>query len=202
MKKEFNLKNQYIKSWNYIKQSRNFIWCIVLIFLIFTVLGFLFPTPEFIRKLIIDFLKSILEKTKGFYVQDWISFIFLNNLQSSFFGLLFGLFFGIYPILGAIANGYVLGFVGNMAVSEVGLLSLWRIFPHGIFELPAVFISLGLGMRIGIVTIQKLFQKKKIRTFQYYLLNSLRVFFYVVIPLLIIAALIEGVLISISIPGA
>jgi len=43
-------------------------------------------------------------------------------------------------------------------VQTDGFLSLWRLLPHGIFELPAVFISLGMGLKIGMF----IFQKKKL----------------------------------------
>jgi len=39
-----------------------------------------------------------------------------------------------------------------------------------------------------------IFQKKKLKSLKEYSLNSLKVFFFVVIPLLIIAGIIEGAL--------
>ena len=98
---------------------------------------------------------------------------------------------GIYPVVATIANGFILGFVASMAVSSEGFFVLWRIFPHGIFELPAIFISFGLGLKIGTF----IFQKKKFESFKKYFMNSLKVFLFIIIPLLIIAAIIEGGLI-------
>jgi len=57
--------------------------------------------------------------------------------------------------------------------------------------LPAIFLSFGLGIKLGTFILQK----KKIESFKDYFLNSLRVFFFVILPLLIVAAIIEGVLI-------
>jgi len=71
---------------------------------------------------------------------------------------------------------------------------LWRILPHGIFELPAVFIALGMGLKFG----GFIFQKEKIKSLREYFWNSLRVFLFVVLPLLIIAGIIEGTLIFFS----
>ena len=102
-----------------------------------------------------------------------------------------GILFGIYPLFATIANGFILGFVASISVSEVGFLVLWRILPHGIFELPAIFISFGLGLKIG----SFIFQKKKFKSLKNYSLNSLKVFVFIIIPLLIIAAVIEGALI-------
>jgi len=36
-----------------------------------------------------------------------------------------------------------------LSVGIEGYGILWRLVPHGIFELPAVFISLGLGIKLG-----------------------------------------------------
>ena len=118
----------------------------------------------------------------------------MNNIQSSFLGVLYGVVFGIFPVVSAMVNGYLLGFVAAKSVEVEGVFILWRLFPHGIFELPALFLSLGLGLKLG----SFLFQKNKIESLKDYLINSLRVFVLVIIPLLIIAAVIEGILISVG----
>ena len=190
-KNKFSLKNQYKKSWNYLKKCKNFIWAIVGIFVVFMLIGIFVPAPDFLVEKIMEFIREILAKTEGMSQFEMISFIFLNNLQSSFSGLIFGFIFGIVPVIGAVANGYVLGFVAKVSISEAGILSLWRIFPHGIFELPAVFISLGLGLKFS----SFIFQKKKYKSFKEFLSEGLRVFVFIVLPLLIIAGIIEGTLI-------
>ena len=120
-----------------------------------------------------------------------MEFIFLNNAQSSFMGIVLGVLLGIFPVIATIANGFILGFVASLSVDSEGFFVLWRIFPHGIFELPAIFISFGLGLKTGTFV----FQKKKFESFKNYLYNSLKVFLFIIIPLLIIAAIIEGTLI-------
>ena len=141
--------------------------------------------------IILEYIKQILEQTKDMSMLQLISFIFLNNLQASFIGLIFGLFFGFFPVFFAVFNGYLLGVVASLTVSQEGFSSLLNLFPHGIFELPAVFISLGLGLNLGAF----IFQKDKKEFFKKNVSNSIRVFFFVVIPLLLIAAIIEGSLI-------
>ncbi len=185
------LKEQYIKSWNYIKESKNFIFAVVILFLIFLLIGFFVPAPDFLVEKIINFLKKIVEMTKDMSQIELIVFIFNNNLQASFLGMIFGFFLGIYPILAAVANGYIVGFVGAVAVNEGGFSILLSLLPHGIFELPAVFISFGLGLKLGTF----IFHNKKSTVFRNYFWNSLRVLIFVIIPLLIIAAIIEGTLI-------
>jgi len=193
-KNKFSFRKEYKKSWNYLKESRNFIYSIIVVFFVFGLIGFFVQPPQFISEQILKIIEQLLEKTQGMSQVELINFIFFNNLKSSFYGMILGVFLGIFPVILAVFNGYLLGFVANISVSEGGVFSLWRIFPHGIFELPAVFISLGLGLKFG----SFIFQKNKSESFRKFLLNSLRIFLFIVLPLLIIAAIIEGTFIAIS----
>ena len=103
-----------------------------------------------------------------------------------------GIILGIFPIWVSIQNGYIIGFVINKVVALEGPLILWKLIPHGIFELPAIFISIGVGLKIG----EKVLKRDSPGVF---LLNSLKVFLLIVLPLLIIAAVIEGLLIGLGI---
>ena len=190
-KNNFDLREQYKKSWNYLKESKSFIYVIIAVFFVFILIGFFVPAPDVITEQILEFIRELLEKTQGMSQVELIRFIFLNNLQSSFFGMVFGVLFGIFSMIVAIVNGYVLGFVVLISVKSEGSLILWRLLPHGIFELPAIFISLGLGLKFGTF----IFQKNKINSLIKYFWDSLRVFLFIVIPLLIIAGIIEGTLI-------
>jgi len=190
-KRGFNLKEEYKQSWDYIKKSQNFIYIIIGIFVVFTLIGFFATPSESLLNYVLEFIQELLEKTQGMNSVELIGFIFLNNLQSSFIGMIFGVVLGIFPILAAIGNGYILGFVSSLSVAEQGLGSLWRLLPHGIFELPAIFVSLGLGLKLGTF----IFHKKRLESFKEFFWNSFRVFLFIVLPLLIIAGIIEGSLI-------
>ncbi|HIH13635.1 MAG TPA: stage II sporulation protein M [Candidatus Nanoarchaeia archaeon] len=190
-KKTSFLRESYKESFDYIRYSRKFIYSIIIIFLFFSLIGFFVPIPPALEARILEFIEELLRKTEGLSQLELIKFIFFNNLQSSFVGMLFGIILGIFPVLSTLANGYLLGFVAEKTVKEGGILILWRILPHGIFELPALFISLGLGLKLGTF----IFKKNKLKTLGVYLLKSIKVFFFIVIPLLIIAAIIEGILI-------
>lgn len=192
--KKFSLKEQYKLSWNYIQETKNFIWLVILFFIISALIGFFIPAPESFVQKILEYIAELLEKTAGMSGLELTGFIFLNNLQSSFGVVIFGFVFGLVPIIATLANGYVIGFVASMTVNLEGIVFLWRLLPHGIFELPAIFISLGMGVKFGTF----IFQKDKIESFKEFFWNSLRVFIFVVIPLLIIGAIIEGSLISLG----
>jgi len=193
MQKRFSLKEEYIKSFNYLGESKKFIFCIIAIFLFLGIIGFFIPPSEEISKAIMEQLKEIVEKTQGMNVFELILFIFFNNTKTSFSGMVFGFLFGVIPVIVTLVNGYILGFVSAMSVDLDGFSSLLSLLPHGIFELPAVFISLGLGLKFG----SFVFQKNILKSFNDFFWNSIRVFILIVIPLLIIAAIIEGSLIFI-----
>ena len=102
--------------------------------------------------------------------------------------MVLGVLFGIFPIMICVVNGYLLGFVASEAVAAEGLFTMWRIFPHGIFELPAVIFSIGIGIKIGM----SVFDGKVKYNFK----EGLRFFVFVVLPLLVVAGVIEGILVG------
>lgn len=184
-------KGNYKRCWKYLKESQNYFLIVLLIFSFSFIIGFLFPV--FLVDMISEFIEQIIAKTEGMNFLQLLVFILQNNLMTAFFGLLLGVILGLLPLLLSFLNGYVLGFVANISIKAVGLSSLWRLFPHGIFELPALIISLGLGLKLGMFVFAKPGKRKS--TLLYNLENSLRVFLFVIIPLLIIAAFIETILI-------
>jgi stage II sporulation protein M len=191
-RKKFSLKKEYKECWSYIKESKKFIYAVIVIFFAFMLVGFFVPAPTYLTEQIMNFIEELLTRTEGLSRFELVRFIFFNNLKSSFFGMVLGSLLGIFPILSTIANGYLLGFVSAFSAAKIGIFSLWRILPHGIFELPAIFISLGLGLKLGTFV----FQKEKFESFRKYLRYSLKVFLFIILPLLIIAGIIEGCFIS------
>jgi len=89
----------YEDSFSYIRESKNYIYSVIFLFLIFGAVGFLFPTPESVRDLIINFIEEILAKTKDMSFFEITMFIFWNNFKSSFLGMIYGIVLGIFLIL-------------------------------------------------------------------------------------------------------
>jgi stage II sporulation protein M len=195
-KKNF-FQREYNLCWDYLKSIKKYIYFSIGVFVFFSFVGFFIPLPKIFYEKILETLMEILLKTEGLGTFGMINFIFFNNVQVSFLVFVFGIFFGILPFFSAIFNGLVLGIVGFMSVEIGGFLTLWKILPHGIFELPAVFISLGMGLKLGLWWIIEPVPKvKKKNYFWKIILNSIKVFILVVVPLLLIGAIIEGYLIS------
>lgn len=190
IKKENFLKENYNEVFGFIKKSKNYIYTITILFIASFFIGYFFPV--FFSEEIKNFIKDLLERTENLKGFELILFILGNNFLVSFSSIAFGLIFGIMPVITSVVNGYVLGFVAGFAVSQEGILVLWRLFPHGVFELPAIILSLALGLRLGM----SFFNKSPKKEFKYCLKNSLRTFVFLIIPLLIMAAIIEGSLIG------
>jgi len=184
--------NNFQQSLAYLpKLKKYFIFSLVL-FLLISLFGFLFP--YFFEEEIIRLIEELIMQTQGMDFLELTNFIMFNNMKSSFFALILGIFLGFVPIGVIVVNAYVLGFVANKTVAIEGPLIMWRLLPHGIFEIPAVLLSTALGMKLGFF----IFTYKgpnKLKEFKTWLLNSLKVFFLIIIPLLVIAGIIEGILI-------
>jgi stage II sporulation protein M len=179
----------YREAWEYLKKSERFVFLIALVFVAGTLIGF-FCHASFSTYLD-DFLRTLAEKVAGKSAYELITFIVLNNLESALIGMLLGFVFGVVPVLTSLVNGVVLGYVFNKVAENAGYGSFWRILPHGVFELPAIFVALGLGARLGMFVLAK----NKWRELKRRMRKSLIVFVAIVVPLLIIAAIIEGLLI-------
>lgn len=183
-----SLRNKYKSIFRDFFELRFYLITAISIFFLSSLIGFFFPGS-------FSFLDSILKKielqVQGLDLIQTIVFIFQNNLSSSFYALILGVFLGIIPIFNAMLNGVLLGYVVAKASSVEGLVVIWRLVPHGIFELPAIFLSISLGIRLGFF----IFSKNPKEAFLTRLRSSLLAFLYVILPLLIIAAIVEGFLV-------
>lgn len=189
-KNENFFKKHYSLSWRYICESKGCLLFIVLV-LLFGFSVALYYQPTEVIEMIKEFIERLLEETQGLSMWEMVVYILNNNLKNSFFAMILGVFFGVVPFLTAFVNGYVLGFVVEKITNAEGISILWKLAPHGIFEFPAVILALALGTKIGLFW----FAKEKKKEFVGRLENSLRVFLFVILPLLVIAAIIEGFLI-------
>lgn len=188
-KKHKTLKELYKESFSFIEESKKYIFIITFLFLFFAVIGYYTILPLELENLLKERLKEIAMLFEGLNLTQTIWMIFSNNIYVSFLSIVLGVLFGIFPLLASLSNGFIIGYVANKAVSIDGVLTLWKLLPHGIFELPAVIISLGIGLRLGFTLI---FNNKHLRK---EILSALLVFILIATPLLIIAASIEGFLV-------
>ncbi len=116
--------------------------------------------------------------------------IALNNSIKALFIMLLGILWGIIPILFIILNGYAVGIVISVAMVKTGLIPIiLGIFPHGILEIPVILLAAGYGVWLGEMFSKKLKNRKIILS--WYIKNTIDKFIKIILPILIIAALIE-----------
>lgn len=170
-----------------LSEAKGYIYFSILLFLAGALIGY--SSPERFEFLLAS-LQAMAEQLRGRSAPVIIISILFQNASSAFLAVWLGVIFGIVPLLGAIANGILLGAV--MAVVGDGGAIVTGILPHGIFELPAVFIAWGLGIWRGIWPLQE----NRREAYRNRARKAYYAFFTVVLPLLIIAATIEGLAIS------
>lgn len=122
--------------------------------------------------------------------------IFLNNALKTLAAIALGSLFGVIPAIYLFANGAALGIVFTLSAQRRGLwISLLSIAPHGLVELPAVFLGTGIGLMLGAHAIKSIFQRTPM-SLRSELGRGMKFFSTVIAPLLLIAALIEAFLTS------
>jgi stage II sporulation protein M len=139
-----------------------------------------------------DSVSGFLKSFRGLPKPQLAAAIFLNNSVKTLAAILLGLAIGIVPALFLVVNGVVLGVVFFLSSHSRGVWpSLLAILPHGIVELAAVFLGTAIGLMLGDLVLKRLLGKTdaKIRPA---LGRALRFFAIVIVPMLLVAALIEA----------
>lgn len=117
--------------------------------------------------------------------------LFGNNLRAMVLSTLYGFIPFLYlPALSMGVNAILLGMVAS-SVNGQWLLLAAGILPHGIFELPALCLSLAAGLCLC-QNINRYIRKNEKGFMKPLLLNILRVTGLVVLPLLVVAAIMES----------
>ncbi|MEG1869956.1 MAG: stage II sporulation protein M, partial [Oscillospiraceae bacterium] len=98
------------------------------------------------------------------------------------------------PIIVIASNGIIIGMVTSFSVSggQGGLFLAAGLLPHGIFEIPALALSVALGLNLCLQLTRKIFSKAGQPTFIELTRETLRSYLLTVLPLLLIAAFVEA----------
>ena len=104
-----------------------------------------------------DLLKQFAKMFQGMPKLELAAAIFLNNSLKTLLAILLGPLLGLAPVIFLIVNGAILGAVIPVAVESKGLWhSIMTIVPHGIFELPAIFLGTSIGLKLGFYPFRRL----------------------------------------------
>ncbi|MEE9134987.1 MAG: stage II sporulation protein M [Nitrososphaerales archaeon] len=119
------------------------------------------------------------------------AFIFVNNAVKSFIFMILGLALGTLPAFFLIINGGVIGLVINLTNVTIGpAFIIAALVPHGILEIPALLYGAALGFKVGSQVWNRI---RKQRSFvKDSLTTGVKSFLRLVLPMLLLAALIEA----------
>ncbi len=168
----------------HLREALVFILCAVFIFLTAVFIGYTFP--EHFGGLLNSF-NRLAERLLSHETFGLIVSIFIQNSVTAFLSILLGQVLAIVPVLSAIVNGLLVGATVS-SLGENNTVVLIHLIPHGIFELPAIFIAWGLGIWRGVRPLVKgsAHSYKELRGIAF------RIYGNIIVPLLLIAAIIEG----------
>jgi uncharacterized membrane protein SpoIIM required for sporulation len=135
-----------------------------------------------------DQVRKLAEQFADKSAPVFISKVFARNLLATYLVMCIFSFFGVFPSFSALFNGLLLGWIVMkfFGISESNFLLM--LIPHGAFEWPAMMIGWGIGIWRGI---GYRFSREQTTYFQRWI-KANKVFFTIVVPLLIVAAIIEG----------
>ncbi|MFC1787477.1 stage II sporulation protein M [Halobacteriota archaeon] len=175
----------------YLSYLKGYIIFISLMFIISTLMGYWYSSlnPSFANQTSSDMgeLFAIIESLNPLAI---MLVIFLNNSIKCLIALLLGIGFGVIPLVFVTYNGFLIGTIFLIIGRLEGLLYvLIAIVPHGVIELPMVFISAAIGIQLGHDLLNTLVGKKADIKKDFKKGTS----FYVnwILPLLFFAAVVE-----------
>ncbi|HIH36416.1 MAG TPA: stage II sporulation protein M [Methanocellales archaeon] len=175
----------------YLSYLKGYILFVALIFILSTLMGYWYSSSDlaFATQASAD-IGEMFAIIQGLHPLIIMAIIFLNNSIKCFIVLLLGIGFGLIPLVFLIYNGFLIGIVVLMTERIEGFLYvLAAIVPHGIIELPMIFFSAAIGVRLGHDLLNTLMGKKADIKKDF----KKGVLFYMhwILPLLFIAAAVE-----------
>lgn len=141
--------------WQLLKQNKSFVWIAAGLMVGSSVIGFVMHDE--VQPIVKEMLKQLQDVVENIAADHTFTnifwTIFLNNTKAAFIMLASGLLFGLYPAIALLSNGFMLGFIISDAALRYGesplRLFVTQIMPHGMFELPAIIIAGGFGIKFG-----------------------------------------------------
>jgi len=179
------LRKQFGDASGSVYEARKYVYLAIALFFAGTVIGLLFADRF---DPLLDSFKVIAKRFRGRSAAESVLMIFFQNISAVVLSVLLGVFWGLVPLVASIMNGILAGVVISFGMKSDLMTFLWKLLPHGVFELPAVFLSWGLGIWLGAWA----FRHDRHEALCERVKRAFQVIFVFVLPLLMIAAVIEG----------
>ena len=192
------IKENYIKVWKFLKENlgKTVLICTI-IFIICAISGIIFGInySEETKEILMEFLNS---NEKLFSEEGALSAFGLikNNTTACAMSIILGIIPFIFLTLLSLAlNGFMIGIVLGFGKAATGASIIktfvFGILPHGIFEIPALIISMSMGICLCLNLSMKVFGRGKEKISKI-LLEYIRLFISVILPMILLAGVIEA----------
>ena len=179
---------------SYLKENKKYFLAGLAWVVFCIVVYFLFPLSEADKHAILLSVKKQISSLSNFMhspFQTWLV-IFLNNALIFFIILLCGFAlstFGMFLVLSQIIAIFV---VVSIWLEKIGTLkSLALLVPHGVFEITAFVLVVGLMFKLTVLIVKKVWNRKTVKIGKD-VKNVFKFFFFVIIPLTAFAAFVEA----------
>ena len=166
------MKSWFNESKNTIYDAKKFILFSFFVFHLGIILGYYYLSTQ---KFIGDHLVELFDKT---YSSSYLIFVFrilAHNVTVAYLSMRLGILLGLFPAISVIVAGIYIGWLfANITCVHWTKLFL-MIVPHGVFELPAMFIAWGIGFwrcKMLFVPNYEKMSKENVRQVHKYLLLS------------------------------
>ncbi len=182
---------------NFKQDVRKIFLYVMIIFIVITIATAFFFTAN--QEMAQEIMESFLATVSDDIIIDENTLsgwgLFVNNTKASAQAVIMGIIpFIFLPAISILVNAGVIGALfGILAPTKASIINtiIFGLLPHGIFELPALFISMALGIYLCLFLTRKIL-KREDKQFKDVAKNIGIMFVARVIPLLILAAVIEA----------
>ena len=180
------------EQYHYLRRLAPYLVASVILLAVGTAIGItaIFHYPDFAHQLA-DSLSGFVKIFRGMPKLQLAGAIFFNNALKTLVVILLGTLLGVIAMVFLVVNGAALGIAIYLSTQSRGLWpSLLAILPHGVLELPAVLLGTSIGLMLGGHSIKKFLTNTE-TTLGSELGQALKFFLVVIVPLLMLAALVE-----------
>ena len=193
--------NKILQNREYSENLKKITFKVGVFFIIIMILGivvFMFDIGGLATQLM-GFFDETIENLSGLFDEEGnistLALIF-NNVRVSFLALFFGLIpFLFLPVFVLIINAALVGVLLGLVSGEGILIGIFTfllgILPHGILELPAIFISISAGLILCSTITKTILRRNQKFTISEAFINGLKTVVFICVPLMILAGIIE-----------
>ena len=180
-----DIKSWYIESRVTISDAKKFILFSFVVYALGIIVGYSYLNDvQVIRDEFIELYENYHDRSYFIFVSK----IFIHNAVVAYISMRLGILFGLLPAISGMASGISIGWLFANTKSLHWLKLLLILAPHGLFEMPAMFIAWGIGFwrcKMLFVPNYEKVSKENVRKIH-------KIFVTLILPLLVLAAVIEG----------